>query len=56
MNKKIRNVDKEFVKQLNFEGIKFPVHKKGYAKIEKLNNISISVFGYEDKKPYHIYA
>ena len=33
---KIRNDDAEFVKQLNFKGVKFPVHKKkNYTKIEK---------------------
>ena len=25
---KIRNVDNEFAKQLDFKGVKFPVHKK----------------------------
>ena len=25
---KLRNVDREFVKQLNFECVKYPVHKK----------------------------
>ena len=32
------------------KGTKFPAHKNVYAKIEK-QNISISVFGYEDKTP-----
>ena len=33
---KILNVDKEFAKQLNFKGVKFPVHKNGkHGKIEK---------------------
>ena len=36
----IRCVDKEFAKQLNFKGIKFPVNEEDYAKIEKQNNIS----------------
>ena len=53
---KIRNVDKEFRKQLNFQGVKFPVHKKDYSKIEKLNDISISAFGPEVETPYHIYT
>ena len=42
---KVRNVDTEFAKQLNFEDVNFPVHKKDYAKMEKQNNISISAFG-----------
>ena len=43
MNKSVANircVDKEFGKQLNFKGIKFPVNEEDYAKIEKQNNIS----------------
>ena len=54
--RKSRNVDKEFAKQLNFKGLKFSVHKEDYAKKEKQNNISFSVFGYEDKTAYHIYT
>ena len=30
----------------------FPVHKKDYAKIEKQNNISISVLDYAHKLTY----
>ena len=30
---KIRNVDREFGRQLNFKGAKFPAHKKDYAKV-----------------------
>ena len=37
-------------------GTKFPVHKKGYVKIEKQNNISINVFDYENETPYCIYT
>ena len=51
----VRNsVDRKFAKQLNFKGVKFRVHKREYAKIEKQNSISISMFGYEDKTPCHI--
>ena len=32
---KIRKIDKEFGKQRYFRSIKFPVHKKEYANIEK---------------------
>ena len=46
---KIRNDGREFEKQ---ECVKFLVHKKDYAKIEKQNNISINVFGYENKTPF----
>ena len=53
---KIRNVDKEFTKKLNFKRVKFPVHKKVYAKIESQISISVNVFGYEDKIPYRFYT
>ena len=46
---KIRNVDKEFARQLYFRAKKFRVHKKGCAKIEKQSNISTNVFGYGDE-------
>ena len=32
---KIRNVDKEFAKQLHFRSIQFPILKKKYVKIQK---------------------
>ena len=53
---KVRIVDGEFVKQINFKGVKFPVHKTDYGKIENQNNIFIDVFGYEDERPYRIYT
>ena len=46
----IRNVDKKFAKQLNYKNVNFPVYKKEYSKIEKQNNISISMFSYQKKK------
>ena len=53
---KIRNVDRELAKQLNFKGVKFPIYKKEYAKKEKQNNIFINVFGPQDEIPYLIYT
>ena len=44
---KIRNDDREFVKQLNFKGVKFPVHKKKITQKLK-NDIYINVFGCEN--------
>ena len=44
------------MKQPNFKVAKFPVPKKDYAKVEKQKNISINVFGNEDKIPYRIYT
>ena len=41
---------------MNLQDLKLPVHKKDYDKIEKQNNMSINVFGYQDKTPYCIYT
>ena len=35
--------------------ITFPVAQKDYKKIEIMNNINISVFGYEKQEPYPVY-
>ena len=53
---RIKKVDKEYIKNLNYSGIEFPVTIKQYNKIEKQNNININVFGYENKQPYPIYV
>ena len=43
------------VNDLDFEGIKFPVSKKDYCKIEQKNNICINVFCYENSLVYPVY-
>ena len=48
----IRKIDRDFAKLLNFKDMNFPVHKKDYAKIEKQNYISISMFDYTHKLTY----
>ena len=53
---RIKKVDKQFIENLDYSGIEFPVTTKQYNKIEKQNNININVFGYEDKQPYPIYV
>ena len=53
---RIKKVDKQYIKNLNYSGIEFPVTIKQYNKIEKQNNININVFGYENKQPYPIYV
>ena len=50
-----RSVDRGSAKQLSFKIVKYPTHKKDYAKIEKQNNICMNVFGYKDKTPYYIF-
>ena len=41
---------------LNYEGIKFPVSKKDYYRIEKQSNICINVFCYKNNLTYPIYV
>ena len=41
---------------LNYDGIEFPVRGKGFTKIEKMNNIYINVFCYENKLTFPIYV
>ena len=53
---KIRSVEKKFIRKFDFKAVKCPVHKKDYPKVEKQNNISVNVFGYEDETSYHIYT
>ena len=53
---RIKKVDKQFIENLDYSGIEFPVTTKQYNKIEKQNEININVFGYEDKQPYAIYV
>ena len=52
---RIKQVDKEYIKNLNYSGIEFPVTIKQYNKIEKQNNININVFGYDKNIIYPIY-
>ena len=44
------------ISDLNYEGIKFPVSKKDYCKIERKNNICINVFSYENDLTYPVYV
>ena len=54
--KRINKSDKDYIKNLNYNNIEFPVTNKHYNKIEKQNEININVFGYEKKKQaYPIY-
>ena len=53
---RIKKSDKEYIENLNYSGIEFPVATKQYNKIEKQNKININVFGYEDRQPYPIYV
>ena len=52
---RIKKSDKQYVNNLNYEGIDSPVTTKQYNKIEKQNEININVFGYEERQPYPVY-
>ena len=53
--KRITKADENMVIHLNCEGIKIPVTKKDFSKIEKKNNICINVFFYENNLVYPVY-
>ncbi|XP_068686771.1 uncharacterized protein [Montipora foliosa] len=44
---RIKKVDKQFIENLDYSGIQFPVTVKQYNKIEKQNEININVFDFE---------
>ena len=52
---RITKTDKNFIKQLDYSNIEFPVTVKQINKIEKRNNIRINLFGYEEKQKFPIY-
>ena len=52
---RITKTDKKFIEQLDYSNIEFPVTVKQINKIEKQNNIRISLFGYEKKQKFPIY-
>ena len=49
------SVYKQYENTVDFTGIEFPVEIKDIPKIEKLNNISINVFGYETNSTFPIF-
>ena len=51
-SQRITKADKIIANNLDYKGIKFPVSKKGYKKIEQKNNICINVFCYENDLVY----
>ena len=53
---RIKKSDKQYIQDLDYTGIEFPVTTKQYNKIEKQNEIRMNVFGYENKQPYPIYV
>ena len=51
----ITKADKTMVNNLDYKGIKFPVSKKDFGKIEKKINICINEFCYESSLVYPVY-
>ena len=52
---RITKVDKNMINDLDYEGIKFPIPKRDYCKIEKKNDICINVFSNENNLSYPVY-
>ena len=52
----VRKVYRMLERELRFKNIRFSDKTRGARKIEKKNCIDISVFSYENKKKYGIYA
>ena len=53
---RITKKDEEIINKLDYVGIKFPVSKKAYCKIEIQNNICINVFCNKSGLTYLIYV
>ncbi|CAB3991349.1 Gastrula zinc finger [Paramuricea clavata] len=49
----ITQKDREFITNLDYDGIDFPVKISDIDRIERKNSISISVFGYKGKKQFY---
>ena len=52
---RITEADKKMVNDIDYDGIKVPVSKKDFCKIEKKNNICINVFCYENSLVYPVH-
>ena len=53
---RVKKVDREMFKKLDYSDISFPVSQKDYNKVERKNGIRVNIFGYENKQPYPIYV
>ena len=52
---RIKRDDKQYIEELDYKNIVFPVSQKQCNKIEKQNSIRINVFGYENEQSYPIH-
>ena len=53
---RIKETDKNFISNLNYKDIEFPVILKQYNKIEKQNSINVNVFSLEKQDIFPIYV
>ena len=53
---RITRENKTLAKDLNYDGIGFPLQEKDFDKIEVKNNICINVFGYENRLVFPIFC
>ena len=53
---RIKNVDTNMAKNLDYGGIEISVSKKDFGKTEKKNNIGIDLFCYENNLAYPVYV
>ena len=53
---RIAKADKNMVNDLDYEGIKFPISKKDFSKVEQTINICINVFCYENELTYPVHV
>ena len=47
-----KKTDKQYVDELDYPRIEFPVSVKQYNRIEKQKNINVNVFDYEARQPF----
>ena len=53
---RIAKEDKSMINDFNYEGIKFPVSKKDYCRIERHYYICINLFCYRNRLTYPVYV
>ena len=52
---RIKKANKQYIDNLDYSHIMFPVSQRQYNKIEKQNSIRINIFGYEEEQPFLIH-
>ena len=52
---RIKNIDRDFANNPNYDGIEFPVQEKDFSKIEVQDNICVNEFGYENDLVFPVF-